>query len=492
MGYSESNRTILQIARETTPGVLPGSPVVHAIDYNSIEGFAPKIETVARNPISPSNQRQAGAVVDKMADGKIQMDFTMSLLREFLEGALHAALTGPAPRSPTSCTAAHFVVPTGAVLPENTLVMVRGCAVAANNGLKVVGVGSTATTIVISGGLTAESFTATQGVTVEVCGFRFTAGDAQINASGHLITTTKNLTDFGIPAGQTVWIGGTATANRFAVAANRGPARVSTAPTANLMTFENTTAPFTVDAGTGKNIDLYYGQEARIRYLTDASFLVPTWRTEVTHHQLGAGDVPAYSYCTGMGVRALTITMPDKSKATLDVDMLGLDALAPDTVRTTGYSAAVKLLQKVLVNTTSNILRGRLRRLSDNALRSGYITAVNLKLEAPGERNTAHGVLGSVVNTYGQVAVSAEVNAFFTVPEIMDSLVGNEAIGADWFVVNNDGAVAFDIPEARIGNGQPSYPANKVVTLDLTADANEDSIFGTSMIVSLFPYCPTS
>ena len=100
-------------------------------------------------------------------------------------------------------------VASGGALVQNTLVMVRGCRIAANNGLKVVGAGSTGTSIVITGGMTAETFAATDHVTVEVCGFRFSSGDLRISGSGTtLITTTKDLTQLPIVSGQMCWLGG--------------------------------------------------------------------------------------------------------------------------------------------------------------------------------------------------------------------------------------------------------------------------------------------
>jgi hypothetical protein len=497
MAFSESNRGTLLISRETSEGTIAGSPDVRVIDYNSIEGFSPQVELVARDPVSPSNQRQEGQPVGFTVDGTIQMDLTLGLLELLIEGATHSAFTGPAPRYPTSCTSAHFVVPAGTTLVERTLVMVRGCRTAANNGLKMVGAGSTATQIVISGGLVAETFTATEGVTVEVCGYRFAADDATLTVSGGVTTfgaTIKNLTDFGLVAGQYVLIGsvpGTATnANRFANAANRGVARIALAPTAAAMVLDNTTGTLVTDNGATKEIDLFFGREARIRYLTDANFLIPFFRPEKSYNGLMAGPAPGYMYTTGWQINDMSIAMPEKTKATMTVSGRGIGYVGPTASRATNYNAPVKQQKRAMVNTTSNIVRGRIRRVSDGTHYTGYITAVNLRLAAPVEQNGAHGVMGSITNTAGKVMVDAEVNAHFTVPEVIEAVVGGYEVGCDWFIANGDGGVVFDIPEAKLGNAMDEMPLNQTVRINLAASAHEDSIFGTSFIVSTFPHVP--
>lgn len=495
MGYSESNRSFLQVARESSEGTLPGSPVVHAYEYNpgGLTGFAPQIESVEREPVSPANQRQRGMPVDKMVEGSIETDLTWSTFREFAEGLLHAAFTGPAPNFPTSCTTAHFVVPTmSAALPANTLVFVRGAKIAANNGFKVVDSGGTTTQIPIVGGLVAETFAAAEGATVEVCGFRFASGDLQVNSDGNLITTTKDLTQLGLEAGDTIWVGGVAAAQTFAVAANRGPARIAATPTANLMRIENTTAPFTVDNGSSKLIDVFYGQRVRVRYLTDANFLLPYWRTERVFNKLGAGDAASYLYAHGMQVVRGTISMPEKAKATLSVAMRGTTTSGPTTSRATNFNAPIKTLQKTMVNTTSHIYRGRIRAKVAGTAFTGIITSVALNLEADVQRNGGHGVMGSVTNTAGPVNVGVEVGAHFTVPEVIAALEAGDAVGCDWFINNGDGAACFDMPSCTLSNGMPETPTNQTVRIALGADAHEDDIFGSTLIVSLFPYCPTA
>lgn len=492
MGFSESTRAFAQIARESTPGVLPGSPVAYSLGYNTIEGFAPVVELVARDPIDPSNMPQPGQVVDKTANGTIQMDLTIGHLRRTIEGALRSALTGQSPKLATSSTVAHFVVPTmAAALAAGTLVYVRGCANAANNGLKEVDAAGTTTTIPIVGGLVAETGMATRGVTVSPVGFRYATGDATI-VSGNLVSTAKDNTQLGLIPGQWIVVcsvAGTATnANRFAEAANRGPARVRAAVTATTIPLE-AGAAFVNDNGATKRIEIYFQQDCRTRYTTDASYLEPTETVEIVHHKLGAGDVPAYTYLNGWHTASAQLALPEKAKATMSVQGVGLDCAAPVTSRTTGFSAAIPILQKSMINTTTNIYRGRIRK-SDGSARSGCITAVSFTLDQQTERNGAHGVLGAVEITQGKVMPRAEVNAYFSVPEIIADLAAGQLMSADWFIANVDGAVIFDMPQVQLSGGMPQYPQNKVITIDLTAPASEDPIFNTTFICNIIDYVP--
>ena len=160
---SFTNRTAQAVAVESSAGTLPGSPTWYSLGPNAIEGIGAVLERKSRSPISASNQRQFGSVVDVKANPKFNGDLTMSALDVFLEGILRCrfSLTGPAVFAPSAAVSGGLTVASGGALVQNTLVMVRGCRIAANNGLKVVGAGSTGTSIVITGGMTAETFAAT-------------------------------------------------------------------------------------------------------------------------------------------------------------------------------------------------------------------------------------------------------------------------------------------------------------------------------------------
>lgn len=485
MGIPQSNRAIQNLGIQSAAGTDPTASYQLGVD--TIGDFGPEVTRVARDPLSVYNQPEAGSVVDLMATATLAGDAILDHLELLLPAAVRCAWSGPAQLVPTEATAApKFVVPAGGALAAGTLIRVRGCAIAANNGIKVVDAGSDATNILITSALTAETFTAAQGVTVEVCGFRFDTADAEIDASGHFKTTTKDLTTLGLVAGQKVWIGG-ATANSFATAADRGEARIAIAPTTHLITLENRTAAYTADNGSGKAIDLYFGRTMRVVPTTSADYLERFHTTEVTHSTLNAGSA-AYEYVTDGAVDTFDVTVNKVSKATFGAKLVGATVVGPTGSRKSGFSAPIRQNKTAAISGSTDVIRGRIR--SGSTSLTGYVGSFTLSIGNSVTRNTALGTLGAAAITFGKVVVKLKADAFFSSMDTNTALLGNDSVTAELTLRNDDGGIAFDITDARLGGGKRSYPTNEVVHIDLAVDANRDPVFNTSLIVSLFPYLP--
>lgn len=492
---SYTNRTAQAIAVESSAGVLPGSPTWYSLSPNAIDGIGTVLARKSRDPISVSNQRQFGSVIDRTATPKFSGDLTMSALDLFLEGTIRCALTGPARFAPSAATSTAITVASGGALAQNTLVYVRGASIAANNGLKVVGASSTGTSIVISGGMTAETFTAANNVTVEVCGFRFASGDLQINSSGNLITTTKDLTELGLVSGQMAWLGGAA-GSAFALTNGRGHFRITTAPTANLITTDKRFGTWSTDSGTSKTVDLYFGRIAKVVPLTDANYLERYYQIETTYHRLGSGDAAAYGYMLGNAVGQATMGFASKDFATLAIDFTGTSETAPSTSRATNASSPLREVKKAAISTTSDVLAGKLSKVGTDGVvgngLTGYIASASLTVNNNVSTNPAHNVLGSFETSFGSISIEAKINAYFTEIDIPSHAASNLPVTAHWLFRNNDGAVVFDLPYCEFAVEATNFPKDQTVTVDLMAGAVEDPIWGTSLIVSLLPYCPAA
>ena len=350
--------------------------------------------------------------------------------------------------------------------------------------------------IIIAGGLTAETFTAADNVTVEVCGYRFISGDLQI-VSGNLVTATKDLTTLGLASGQTCWLGGTTSGTSFATAADRGPFRIALAPAANLITTDKRYGSWTDDAGTGKTVDLYFGRQLRVVPITDANYLERHIRWETTYHRLGAANAPAYGYTVGCAISQATLTLPEKDLATMALEFMANSEIAPSTSRATNASAPFRETKKAAISTVSDVFRGRVLKVDPStgavgAGLTGYITAVNLTLKNNTSYNGAHGVQGSFETSFGMLEADLKVNAYFTEIDAVSHANSNLPVTADWFLRNNDGAFCMDVPYAELAIDGRTFVKDQTIKIDLGVGACEDSIWGTSLIVSLLPYCPAA
>lgn len=488
MGQPQTNRATQALGVQSAAGTDPTVAYMFAPDAPG--EFGPDFTRVPHEPLSIYNQREPGVTVDAMSTATLDAAATLDHLERILETALRCSWsTGQAVLAPTSATAApKYVVPSGGALAAGTLVMVRGCAIAANNGVKVVDAGSDATNLLITTALTAETFTATQNVTIEVCGYQFTATDLVVNAGQNLTSTTKDFTELSLVAGQMVWIGGPTSATSFATAACRGLARVSVTPTANLITLEERTQAYSADTGTGKTVWLLFGRCAQVVPFTHARYIERLHTLETVHDDLSSGTTDAYEYVGDAALNTAVIKCPDVNKLTCSASFIG-NNYTLTTTRKTAFQSLYQQTKRSAMSSATDIIRGWIKNTGSTAL-SAYIQSADLTIANGVERNTAHGVLGSAVMTWGKVLVNVAVQAMFTTEDAITALAGNDAVKACWAFKNDDGGIAFDIPEARLGGGKRSYPVNKVVSINLDVGANRDPVFNTSLIVSLFPYLP--
>ncbi len=489
MAAPQSNRAVQNLGIQSAAGVDP--TVAYQLSPDTIGDFGPEVTTVARDPLSVYNTREAGSVVDEMATATIAGDAILDHLELLVPGALRCAWSGPVVLAPTSVTATpKYVVPSGGALAEGTLIRVRGCAIAGNNGVKVVTSGSDATNLKITTALTAETITAGMGVTIEVCGFQGTAADLEIDASGNLKSTTVDFTTWGLVAGQMIWIGGptTSAATCFATAGNRGLARIATAPTAHSIPLENKTQAFSADNGSGKTIWVLFGQTARQVPTTHADYVERFHTVEVTHQGLSSGT-DAYEYVTDGAINTFNVKVAKVTKATLSAAMIGNVTVGPTITRKTAFdSALVRQTKRAAMSGSTDVIRGRIR--SGSTALTGYIVSADLNIGNSVTRNTALGVTGAAVITFGKVLVDFAVAAYFSSMDVMTALTGNDAVSLELVLRNDDGGIAFDVPEARLKGGKRSYPTNEVVQIALGVDANRDPVFNTALIVSRFPYLP--
>lgn len=496
MSTTKGNRTTQAYGVEPTPNTEPTAvPPTFFLSPNTFPAFGPQPERLTRDPIGPLAMAEAGTTIRTLAATGFEGDFVRDNWRAFLDGAMRSTWsTSPRRFFPTSVRATDFVVPANGALAERTLVIVRGCATAANNGLKVVGAGSDATHIVVSG-LTAESFTDGQGVTLEVCGVQGASGDFEIDASGRLKSTTLDFTTLGLTVGQTFWIGGDTTATKFATATHRGQARI-TILAANLVTFDNVTSgtfpAAAADNGATKTVQIFFGQFMKVVPTTDASYSERTYQLEVGHATLAAGS-PSYEYTTGCAVESYRVSLPTSTKATLSVGFQGRATVDPTATRRASF-ATTNIPQKqnagALLNTANHIRRGRIRQSTTDL--HGVVFTADLMIGGPITRIDGHGSQEAVDMAFGDTEVSGSANAFFSVADLIPALVSDTLCNADWYVrsAGDSWGLVFDIPGLQLSAAPRQIEANQPTKVTIEFKAVRDPVYNTLLMVSDFPYAP--
>lgn len=492
MGTTVTNKTSLAYSVEATPGNLAGSPVWKSAEYNSVPGWGAQIEKVARNPISPMRQRQKGGVVDVSSAFQVETDLTMESVNDFMDGFFFAKWRGQALFAPTAVITTAYTVPSGGALTAGALVFARGFTNAANNGLKVVGSGSTGTSVVIlGGGLVAETPTAAQNATLEVCGVQAAAADVAVNAGGNLTSTTLNFTTLGLIPGQVCFLGDTGAAFQFATAADRGWFRIKTIA-ANLLTIDKRSAVFAADTGTGKTIRIFFGRFLSNLSVNDANYQEKTLQFEMAFNNLGVTPgVAEYQYAKGSYCNEVKISAPLTSKATVSYGFVGFDTPPPSTTRATNAATPVQPVERAMFNTVSDVGRLRVTNVDETGL-SSYIKSATLMLRNGASAEKVIGSLGAVGMNFGNIEADVELEGLFTQSETVTAIRDNRTVTYDMALKNGDGGLFFDIPSATIEGGDLSLPVNETVKIGSKIVAFQDPTLGYSMSLSTFPYIPAS
>ena len=490
MGRTLTNSFSLQYAIEASIGVLPGSPSWKSLEPNEISKFGAEITTVPRNPISKNRQRKKGAITDLNSGVEFSADLTMDSFIDFIEGFCFSNFVGPLKTTPSAATTTAFTVPTmSAALPTSTLVLTRGFLNTANNGLKVVTTGGTTTSIPITGGgLTAETPAATRNVTLEVAGFRFAAGDLQVNASGNLVSTTKDFTELNLQSGQAIWVGGSASANQFAVAANTGFARVVSVA-AHLITLDKKATTFATDDGATKLVDLLFGRFVKNVDVDDAQFLERSFHFEGAYQNLANPSGDEYEYSKGNFCNEIGLELPLTDKATLSLAFVGTDTDNPTVTRATGASTPRVAVQTGAFNTSADIARLRITEFDETGLTTDF-KSLNLSIKNNVGPEKVLGTLGARYMNAGNLEIGVEAQLLFTNSGVVAAIKDNETVTMDFSIKNDDGGIFFDIPSMTLGGGGKDYPVNESILINTTASAFGDTTFGSSIHISLFPYLP--
>jgi len=487
MGRVSTNTTSLAYAFEESLGVLPASPSWKRLEPNTPNTFGANVTTVARSPISINRQRRKGTVTDLDSAVEFDADLTLDSVEDFMSSFMFANFQGVAVFVPTAVTTGGYTVDAGGDLIENALIFARGYLNDANNGLKVVGSGSTATNIVTTGLVNEPTPPATSNL--EVAGVQGTAGDIEMNSDGNLTSTTLDFTTIGLVVGQFIKIGGSTTATQFAnEAANNGFARVR-AVAANLITLDKPSATFAVDDGAGQTIQLLFGRFLRNVAVDDSNYAENSIQFEQTLPGLGPSNETMYSYAKGNYANQAVLNVPLTDKATVTFGFVGTDTDPPTQTRATNAATPQASFKTSALNTSADIARLRIALADETGLSTAF-KSITLTINNNVSPEKVLGQLGALFMNVGQLEIDIEAQLLFTNAEVINAIRNNETVSLDLGFKNDDGGVYFDVASATLGGGDREFPVNETVLINTTVQAFGDVDLGYSLAMTVFPYLP--
>ena len=500
MGRVLTNTTGLQVAIEDTEndtskiGQLPQNAVWYGLEPNTFGAIGAEITTVARSPISPNRQRQKGTVTDLNSTAEFEADLTVSHFNNFAEGFVFAKYTGTSKPVASAVTSTAYTVATTPILAAGSLVFAAGFGIAGNNGLKVVGASSTATSIVIAGGLTAEA-TAPANAELQTGGFRTAAGDLDISVSSGVVTITSAANIFTSPGlslqpGMAIYIGGATAITNFSTVGNQGYANiVSVASDGSSIVIDKTDSVFSTEANTTQTVDFYTGSFLRNVPTTDANFLERSFQFEVSYPNLGAAGATAYEYSKGNYCNSLAFTMPLTDKVTMSPGFIGTDTTPPTTTRIPSAATVREPIKTTSFNTTQDCARLRINKLDETGLTTDFKSlTVTLSNEVSPEKVLC--VLGARFMNYGNFGVAIETQVLFTDAGVVEAIRNNETVSLDMVIKNDNGAIRLSVPAMTMGGGNKDFPVGETVLINLTGSAFADPTLNSSIGITVFPFIP--
>jgi hypothetical protein len=501
-----SNKTQLSIAVESSIGVLPGTRVWTPYEPNGYDDVGGEITTAPRKPIKSDRMGRKGPVVDVEAKAGFNSDLTYSNMFSLLEGYLYSVARRKEEKinaNDTEITDISSDVITvdadGDDFLANDLVLGAGFTNSANNAVHVVA-SSTGTTVT-TGATTTDEAPIPTDASLVVVGHQFASDDAEIlTTSGFptLITTTKDLTQLGILPGETVYIGGDLTTEKFATAANNGYARVRSV-TAHVMTFDKTQGTMVTDTGAGKTIRIFLG-----RLLKNEVGSLIVRKTFQIERQLGApndsnpGDVQA-EYIKGAVCSELALNIPEAEKVTVDVSFMGLDH---ETVTAGNLKTGTRpaLVAEDAFNSSSSVPRIKINVVSSTNSNPSALFAqigeLTLTINNNLSRNLAIGTTGAFEMSEGDFGVQLELEAFFANVSALASVRSNSDLTVDFSLYHQNTGISFDIPLLAGSGALANVEADSPIKIPLTSEgANGIDVASTLnhiLAAVFFDYLPTA
>lgn len=491
----ESNVTGLSFAEEETLKQLPVSPVFFALEPNSYNDFGGEITTIARNPINPSRQRKKGVTSDLDASGGFNQDWTFTNSTRILQGFMFADMREKG--STDSVIGYDPIQITGVVASTDTysaaggmgvfeagqLVMASGFSLNANNGLKNV-VSATGTTCVVSQALADE--TPTIKARLDVVGYEFDAGDVNANSNG-LATSAFDFTDLPLVAGEWVYLGSDTPSKRFAN--NMGWARISLVTPTQIF-FDKTSWDMVSEAGTGKSIQLYFGNVLK-------NEKDPTLIKRRTYHierTLGFDDDGQMSeYLIGACANEISINVSQADKVTIDMSFVAVDNDQRTGADGLISGARVESVDSDAFNTSDDFARIKLSSVTGNSNPLplfAFATEMTLTINNNVKPSKAIAVLGAFDTSAGTFEVGGSMSVYFANIEAVRAVRQNADITLDLIMMKENRGIVVDFPLLSLGNGRLGVEQDADITLPLDLSAAE-SQYGHTMLMQFFPYLPT-
>lgn len=487
----DSNVVGLRKATEECPGKLFAD--VNLVDWvlkepNSYADFGAEVTTVVRNPIVESRRQKKGGIVDLIANVGFEADVTQEAFQpdfaEFLMADFRtksevpvAVIDGVADEYEPASGGDGYV--------SGDLLFAKNFTDTAANGLKNVIGTPTATTVPVNE--TIPTLVGQAG-TISRVGFEFATGDVVIDVSGtlpKLVSTVKDMTDFGLIPGESVYLGGDLTIQQFDTETENGFCRVRSITT-NEIVFDKTAKTMVANTGAAKTIRIFFGRVVKDE--DRALFKLVTSQFERT---LGAPDPDnptevEVEYMIGSAPAQLTINAPTADKMIANLTYVAIGAEfhdagpipgAPGFTPGKGLKPGNRpaLVESDFFNTSSNFVRTKMALIEDGNASPlplfNFFDGLDISIENNVKLAKSVGVLGGFDVSVGNLSITGSLKAYYRGIRATRAVLNNDDATFEFHAVVNNKGMSFDLPLIGIGNAKPDVQLGESVGQPLTITA---------------------
>ena len=238
---------------------------------------------------------------------------------------------------------------------------------------------------------------------------------------------------------------------------------------------------------------MLFGRFVKNVPVDDANFQSQSFQFEAAYPNLDNPSGDRYEYAKGNFCNTAGFELPLTNKATVSFAFIGTDTEPPvaSGSRATNADSPLSPVQTGAFNTSADIARLRITELDETGLTTDF-KSVTLNINNNVSPEKVLGQLGAKFMNTGNFEIDLESQLIFTDYRVVEAIRNNETLTLDFAITNDDGAIVVDIPALTLGGGDREFPVNESVLVNTTAQAFGDATYNASLIVSLFPFVPSS
>lgn len=366
-------------------------------------------------------------------------------------------------------------VTTGTAFVAGQLAKFTGFTSAANNGVFKCTTGSATVPVFLGAGFVTEAAPAA-AARIKVVGFQGAAADITTHVTNGLVSTLLDFTTLGLAVGQWIKIGGTAAGDKFATAAVNDWVRISGTITATNIPLDNLPVGWATDAGTGKTIKVWAGDQIK-------NGITPS-PVSIERGFLGQ-TVPTYIVNNGMHAGNLTLNVASKAKITGSVAFTGMGG----GESTTSLDASPDAITTGLVM-AANANVGRLGVNGSQLIGPNWAKDISFVLENNLRTVESVDSASPVAVREGECKVTGKMSTYFGNDTELAAFYAGTTRPINARVAKTSQALIFQIPRATYrGGGNPNATAkNTDVMISFDYQASRDTTTNAHYIIDRVEY----